>query len=118
MNCSTIVMYTDFYYTNLAVARDGSSALMFDYNFFYKSYVYSDIRNVCWSLGSEEAKEAFQSIYGAFDEREIIIDAIACELSSLIIACQRKVFPNWANDGVEKVKDDRLLAAVERLLEV
>ena len=46
-----------------------------------------------------------------------MIDAVACELSSLIIACQRKVFPNWANDGVEKVKDGRLSAAVEKLLE-
>ncbi|MCL1804287.1 MAG: phosphotransferase, partial [Eubacteriaceae bacterium] len=112
------LVYTDFYYTNLAVARDGLSALVFDYNFLYKSYVYSDIRNVCWSLGSEEAKAAFLSTYGAFDEREIIIDAVACELSSLVIACQRKVFPNWAKDSVEKVKNGRLLAAVERLLEV
>jgi hypothetical protein len=73
---------------------------------------------VCWSLGSEEAKEAFLSIYGAFDEREIIIDAMACELSRLIIACQRKVFLNWANDGLDKVRDGRLLAAVKKLLEV
>jgi len=27
-------------------------------------------------------------------------------------------FPDWANDGVEKVKDGGLLAAVEKLLEV
>ena len=73
---------------------------------------------MCWSLGREEAKAAFLSVYGEFDERETIIDVVVCELSSLIIACQRKVFPNWANDGVEKVKDGRLLAAVERLLEV
>ena len=111
------LVYTDFYYTNLAVARDGTSALMFDYNLLHKSYVYSDIRNVCWSLG-DEAKTVFLSAYGAFDEREIVIDAVACELSSLIIACQRKVFPIWANDGVEKVKDGRLLAAVEKLLDM
>jgi hypothetical protein len=72
---------------------------------------------VCWSLGSEEAKTAFLSTYGAFDEREIIIDAVACELSGLIIACQRKVLPNWANDGLEKAKDGRLLKSVEKLLE-
>ena len=116
MSLPRTLVYTDFYYTNLAVARDGSSALMFDYNFFYKSYVYSDIRNVCWNLGSFDAKTAFLSAYGEFDERETIIDAVACELSSLVIACQRKIFPNWANDGLDKVKDGRLLAAEERLL--
>jgi len=104
--------------TNLAVARDRSRALVFDYNFFYKSYVYSDIRNVCLSLGSEEAKAAFLSAYGGFDEREVVVDNVACELSALIIACQRKVFPNWANGGLEKVKDGRLLASVEKLLGV
>jgi len=118
MGLPRTLVYTDFYYTNLAVAQDGSSALMFDYNFFYKSYVYSDIRNVCWSLGSEEAKQAFLSAYGAFDDREIIIDNVVCELSSLIIACQRNVFPNWAYDGVEKVKNGSLLTAVEKLLEI
>ncbi|MGI5899794.1 MAG: phosphotransferase [Christensenellales bacterium] len=110
-------VYTDFHYTNLAVARDGRSALMFDYNFFYKSYVYSDIRNVCSSLGTDEAKAAFVSAYGGFDEHEVIIDSVVCELSSLLIACQRKIIPNWANDGLEKVKDGRLLASVEKLLE-
>jgi hypothetical protein len=117
MNLPRTLVYTDFYYTNLTVARDGTSALMFDYNFFYKSYVYSDIRNVCWSLVSEEARAAFLSAYGGFDEREITVDAVACELSALIIACQRKIFPNWANDGLEKVKDGRLLAAVEMLVD-
>ena len=80
MELPRTLVYTDFYYTNLAVAHNGSSALMFDYNFFYKSYVYSDIRNVCWSLGSEEAKTAFLSAYGGFDEREILVDAVACDL--------------------------------------
>ncbi|MDD4495404.1 MAG: ElyC/SanA/YdcF family protein, partial [Eubacteriales bacterium] len=117
MELPRTLVYTDFYYTNLAVARDGRSALMFDYNFFYKSYVYSDIRNVCSSLGTDEVKSAFQSAYGGFDEREVMVDNVACELSSLVIACQRKDFPNWANDGLEKVKDGRLLAAVEKLLE-
>ena len=117
MELPRTLVYTDFYYTNLAVARDGTSALMFDYNFFYKSYVYSDIRNVCSNLGTDEAKAAFVSAYGGFDEREVIIDNVVCELTSLYIACQRKSFPSWANDGLEKVKDGRLLVAVEKLLE-
>jgi hypothetical protein len=79
--------------------------------------VYSDIRNVCYSLGNDEAKSAFLSAYGAFEEYEVIVDDVASVLSALLTACQRKVFPNWANDLLEMVKDGRLLTSVERLLE-
>ena len=115
MSLPRTLVYTDFHFTNLAVARDGSSALIFDYNFLYKSYVYSDIRNVCWDF-SEETKAAFMSEYGGYDEREVIVDDVAEALSGLVIASQREVFPNWAVDSVEDIKNGRLLAAVERLL--
>lgn len=72
---------------------------------------------MCSSLATDEAKAAFLSAYGGFDEHEVIIDNVVSELSSLYIACQRKAFPSWADDGVEKVKDGRLLASVEKLLE-
>jgi len=42
------------------------------------------------------------------------IKTMTDEIASMIFACQRKVFTNWANDGVDKVKDGRLLAAVDR----
>ena len=113
MELPRTLVYTDFYYTNMAVARDGSSALMFDYNLLYKSYVYSDIRNVCWSLG-DEAKSAFLSAYGAYDERGAIVDDVADSLAGLYNTCKRKDFPKWVNDG----SDIRLLTAVERFLEV
>ena len=111
MSLPRTLVYTDFYYTNLVVARDGSSALMFDYNLLHKSYVYSDIRNVCWSL-SNEAKAAFLSVYGEYDERGAIVDDVADSLAGLYNTCRRKNFPQWANDG----SDIRLLAAVEKLL--
>lgn len=38
--------YNDFYYTNMVVAKDKSSALMFDYNLLGKGYAYADVRNV------------------------------------------------------------------------
>jgi predicted nucleotidyltransferase len=113
MELPRTLVYTDFYYTNLAVARDGSSALMFDYNLLHKSYVYSDIRNVCWSLG-DEAKAVFLSVYGTYDERGATVDDVADTLSGLYNTCKRKSFPKWVNDG----SDIRLLTAVERLLEV
>ena len=43
VRCSTwlrTLTYNDFYYTNMMVAKDKSSALMFDYNLLGKGYVY------------------------------------------------------------------------------
>jgi hypothetical protein len=117
MKLPCTLVYTDFHYSNLAVARDGSSALVFDYNFFFKSYVYSDIRNVCGNFYNADAKAAFLSAYGVFDEHEVVVDDVASVLSALIIACSRKVFPDWAKGLLERVKDGRLYAATAILLE-
>lgn len=115
MSLPRTLVYTDFHFTNLAVARDGESALVFDYNFFYKSYVYSDIRNVCWDF-SEEAKSAFLSEYGEYDEGDVVVDDVADTLSGLIIDCNRKNFSDWAKHLRERIEDDRLLIAIERLI--
>ena len=98
-----VFTYNDFYYTNLIVAKDKSSAFMFDYNLLGKGYVYSDIRNVCYSLG-EDAKKAFLETYGEFDKSEIIIDGVASVLVTLYHACQRKNFPAWANSTLNELK--------------
>jgi len=108
--------YNDFYYTNLAVARDETSAIMYDYNMLGKGYVYGDIRNVCSSLGNEEARAAFKSAYGKFDESEVVLDEIISTLQTLIVACERDSFPSWAADSLESVKDGRLLKSVERFI--
>lgn len=100
-----VLTYNDFYYTNLIVARDKSSAFMFDYNLLGKGYIYSDIRNVCSSLG-ENAKNAFLKTYGEFDENEIIVDDVASVLVTLYHACQRKTFPSWANSVLNELKTD------------
>src|SRR5699024_9062000 len=42
--------YNDFYFTNLTVAKDLSSAMMFDYNLLGRGYAYADVRNVTVSL--------------------------------------------------------------------
>ncbi len=116
MSLPRTLVYTDFHFTNLAVARDGTNALVYDYNFFYKSYVYSDIRNVCWDF-SKEAKAAFLSEYGEYNECEIVVDDVADTLSGLIIDCQRNNSSDWAKSLLVRVEDKRLLAAVEKLLE-
>lgn len=118
MKLPRTLVYTDFHFTNLAVAKDSSSALIFDYNFFFKSYAYSDIRNVCGNFYNDKAKVAFLSAYGAIDEHEITVDDVVSVLLALNTACQRTILPNWAKPLLEKVKDGRLQLAVERLLKV
>ena len=117
MNLPRTITYNDFYYTNLAVAKDDSAAIVFDYNLLGKGYVYADIRNVCSSLG-EDAKMAFLSEYGDFDENEKVVDDVVSHLITLHFACERKTFPNWAAPSLEIVKDGRLLLAVEQLLRI
>lgn len=109
------ITYNDFYYSNLIVAKDGSSAMMFDYNLLGKGYAYADIRNVCSSL-SEKAQKAFCGEYGNYDESEVIVDAVASELINLHFACQRAEFPAWANSSVTAVKSQDYIENVKRLL--
>lgn len=117
MSLSRALTYNDFHFTNLAVARDGSAALIFDYNMLGKGYVYSDIRNVCGHLGNEEARAAFCSVYGNFDEKEKLVDDAVNLLNGLHIACGRKNFPDWGQELLAMVKDGKLQTAVEKLLE-
>lgn len=100
-----VLTYNDFYYTNLIVAKDKTSSFMFDYNLLGKGYVYSDIRNVCSSLG-ENAKNAFLEAYGEFDKKEIIVDDVASVLVTLYHACQRKTFPSWTNYVLNELQTD------------
>lgn len=100
-----VLTYNDFYYTNLIIAKDKSSAFMFDYNLLGKGYVYSDIRNVCYSLG-ENAKNAFIEAYGEFDKSQIVVDDVASVLITLYHACQRKTFPTWANSILADLKNN------------
>ena len=100
-----VLTYNDFYYTNLIIAKDKSSAFMFDYNLLGKGYVYSDIRNVCYSLG-ENAKNAFIEAYGEFDKSQIVVDDVASVMITLYHACQRKAFPTWANSILADLKNN------------
>ena len=116
MRLPRTLTYNDFHYTNFAVARDDSSVVVFDYTMMGKGYVYSDIRNVCAHLGNENARTAFLSAYGGFDENEKIIDAVVSPLTALHIACQRENFPRWAIGFLDMAKDGRWLTAVTTFL--
>lgn len=106
--------YNDFYYTNLAVARDGGSALMYDYGLLGAGYAYADLRNVCSSL-SGAAQEAFLGEYGPFDEREAEIDAVVTVLNGLISAYGRERLPAWSAGLIEELRGG-LYERVERLI--
>ncbi len=106
--------YNDFYYTNLAVLKDGTSAIMFDYNLLGKGYAYADIRNVCSAL-SEEAGKAFCEEYGELDEMEVMLDGVASVLVTLQLACQKEQFPFWAKGALAELSSG-YAKKVERLL--
>lgn len=103
-NAEKTLTYNDFYYTNLIVAKDVSSAFMFDYNLLGQGYAYADIRNVCSSL-SPIAKKAFLSEYGYFDKTEQSIDDVASVLTTLYFACKKEKFPTWANQSLMELQN-------------
>ena len=97
--------YNDFYYTNLAVARDYSAALMFDYNLLGKGTAVSDLRNVTYPL-SPAAKDAFLSAYGTLNQTEALLDDITAPVVTLYFACQRPKFPEWAKEALCQIKNE------------
>lgn len=107
--------YNDFYYTNLAVARDERSALMFDYNFLGKGMAASDVRNVTYGL-SERAKAVFLKEYGSVSREEIRLDQVTSTLTALYTACLREDLPCWAEKELERVKNGSLLTSAQALL--
>ncbi|MEA4824734.1 MAG: hypothetical protein VB111_11580 [Clostridiaceae bacterium] len=106
--------YNDFYYTNLIAAKDKSSAFMFDYNLLGRGLAASDIRNVTWSLG-ENGKRAFLRAYGEVDKLEEQLDDVASILVTLYSASQRPVFPRWAEESLQALKNGKLSNAIARL---
>lgn len=96
------ITYNDFYYTNMVVAKDKSSALMFDYNLLGKGYAYTDVQNVLSSL-SEEAGKAFIDEYGKFDPSEKALDDVVSVVVTLYLACLRDEFPWWAQALLDKI---------------
>lgn len=96
------ITYNDFYYTNMVVSKDKSSALMFDYNLLGKGYAYTDVRNVLSSL-SEEAGKAFLDEYGEFDPVEKALDDVVSVVVTLYLVCLRKDFPWWAQTMLDEL---------------
>jgi len=78
-------------------------AIVFDYDCFKTGTVYSDWRNVVYSLQGI-GRAAFQAAYGPVDEAEGLLDEPLSILYGLIIASRREKFLGWARPLVEAVK--------------
>lgn len=118
------ITYNDFYYTNFIVAKDRTSAFMFDYNLLGKGYVYADIRNVCSSLGSE-AQNAFLSAYrfaaenekpDLWDKLQVPLDNVISTIVTLVLACRREKTPKWADSYIESIRNGAYTEQVEELI--
>ena len=110
--------YNDFYWTNLVVASDQSSAMMLDFNLLGTGYAYGDIRNVS-SVLSAEAADAFLREYGEdFScKEEKVADAFLSPLVTLINACEWKNFPRWAEPSLEELKDGTIFDRLTQWLD-
>lgn len=107
--------YNDFYWTNLAVSKDRTEALMFDYNLMGKCYAYSDIHNVTVSL-SPEAAAAFLAEYGPVEPLEQALHDVLSPITSLILAARRDIFPDWAKECLNELPS--IPNRIEMLLEL
>ncbi len=100
--------YNDFYWTNLALSREGASrAVVFDYHLLGMGMHYSDCRNVTGSLG-ERAAAAFRETYGEVDPREPVIDRPLSTLIALFTAIRRPDFPTWAEGSLRRATNGDL----------
>jgi len=111
------LVYNDFYWTNLIVARDGESAMMFDYNLLGKGCVCSDVNNVTYSLKGE-AKQAFFDEYGEVfvTAEEVAADSVLSPLHCLFYHVEK--LPTWAEIELNKLKSGELLAGLQKWLEL
>lgn len=113
---SETLVYNDFDWTNLAVAKDGSIAFPFDYHMLGRGHRFGDVRNVCVGL-SREASWAFLQGYGSVNRDEIPVDAAASPVISLLLACERPLFPVWAEKLLEQLQSGDVGRCWRRLLE-
>ncbi len=97
----------------MVVAKDKSSALMFDYNLLGKGYAYTDVRNVLSAL-SEKAGKAFLDEYSEFDPVEKALDDVVSVVVTLYLACLRDEFPWWARALLDEM-DTTFIKKIERL---
>ena len=88
---------------------------MFDYNLLGKGFVYTDLRNVTYSL-SPEAGEAFLEEYGSFPTEEILLDDVVSPIVALHMAFGRETFPAWGEEALAQVLSPAYCEKIKQLL--
>lgn len=96
--------YNDFYYTNMAVAKDKSAALMFDYNLLGKGCPVNDHFNVTYWF-TEDEKRLFTDEYGGMDAELIALQRRISPVIDLVSALRRGIFPDWAEEAKRKLME-------------
>ncbi len=107
--------YNDFFYVNMAVSRDGSAALMFDYNFLGWGYRAMDLLNVQSPL-SPIAGAAFRDAYGKIDSKEELACRFLCPLTSIAMTMERPSLPDWFEEEWLKLTSGELEKAIREFL--
>lgn len=113
--CETTLNHNDFFWTNVALARRGDRALVFDYHLLGIGTRAGDVRNVTSSLATDAA-EAFREAYGPLDEAAVLLDRPLATLHALVVAARLPAVPRWAEASLEEVRRGDLDAAVEAAL--
>lgn len=113
------LVYNDFYYTNMAVSRDRSSALLFDYNFLGAGLACADLQNVTSALSPAAGKvflQAYGQICGMPSERDWLLARVSGALASVYTASCRESFPPWGHGLLAYLLDGDFSRHVELLL--
>lgn len=97
--------YNDFYYTNMAVSKDKSEALMFDYNYLGKGCPINDFTNVTYWF-TEDEKALFLSEYGGMDMSLLELQETISPVIDLVSAVKRGIFPDWAEEAKQRLIAD------------
>ncbi|MCL2604406.1 MAG: hypothetical protein FWD90_08000 [Defluviitaleaceae bacterium] len=105
--CNTIT-YNDFWWDNLAVSKDYTSVIPFDYNCVYRKYAYADIRHIL-SVLSDEASAAFLKAYGDYDVEEKIFEDLYWSTTGIIAALNMDELPSWGGKFVDMLNNGMLM---------
>lgn len=97
--------YNDFYFTNMAVSKDKTEALMFDYNYLGKGCPINDFTNVAYWF-TEEEKALFLKEYGGMDMSLIGLQETISPVIDLVSALKRGIFPDWAEEARQRLIAD------------
>lgn len=109
--CNTIT-YNDFWWDNLAVSKDYSSVIPFDYNCVYRKYAYADVRHIL-SVLPYEAGAAFLEAYGDYDVKEKVFEDLYWSATGIIAAFNMDELPSWSGKFMDALNNGVLMEYIK-----